>query len=140
MEVPPAAEEDTDALKLLKFIWGYASRKLSMDEIYKLLVDPPTDHVNDVREQYSRILFVAAEMGNTRFIVELLRTFPELLTKLDKEGHTIFISYSCYASSSRYLQPVICDRFNEAQCMHRSRHDGQQYASFSWEIFKEGNN
>ncbi|KAJ0764275.1 putative ankyrin repeat-containing domain, PGG domain, ankyrin repeat-containing domain superfamily [Helianthus annuus] len=38
----------------------------------------------------SRILFVAAEAGNTRFIVELLRTYPNLMLHTNYNGHTIF--------------------------------------------------
>ncbi|GJX30644.1 putative RNA-directed DNA polymerase [Tanacetum coccineum] len=37
-----------------------------------------------------RILFVAAERGNTRFIVECLRTYPDLIFDKNDDGLTIF--------------------------------------------------
>lgn len=35
-------------------------------------------------------LFVAAALGNTKYLVELLRLSPELMWKKDDNGHTIF--------------------------------------------------
>ncbi|KAM0042748.1 putative ankyrin repeat-containing domain, PGG domain, ankyrin repeat-containing domain superfamily [Helianthus debilis subsp. tardiflorus] len=72
-----AAEEDTYALKLLETIWGHATRTMNLDDIELMLTE-------------SRILFVAARAGNTRFIVELLRTYPNLMLRKDAEGRTIF--------------------------------------------------
>ncbi|MFS7960584.1 putative ankyrin repeat-containing domain, PGG domain, ankyrin repeat-containing domain superfamily [Helianthus anomalus] len=72
-----AAEEDTYALKLLQTIWGHATRTMNLDDIEHML-------------RKSRILFVAAEAGNTRFIVELLRTYPNLMLHKNDRGRTIF--------------------------------------------------
>ncbi|GKD58766.1 ankyrin repeat-containing protein [Tanacetum coccineum] len=38
----------------------------------------------------SRVLFVAAELGNTEFIVELIRKYPDLIWKKDDRNHSIF--------------------------------------------------
>ncbi|GJU85364.1 ankyrin repeat-containing domain, PGG domain protein [Tanacetum coccineum] len=38
----------------------------------------------------SRTLFIAAEMGNTKFIVELIRQYPDLIWKVNDNNQTIF--------------------------------------------------
>ncbi|CAH1440987.1 unnamed protein product [Lactuca virosa] len=38
----------------------------------------------------SRVLFVAAEMGNTEFLVELIRQYPDLIWKTNDNEQTIF--------------------------------------------------
>ncbi|GKD34307.1 ankyrin repeat-containing domain, PGG domain protein, partial [Tanacetum coccineum] len=38
----------------------------------------------------SRVLFVAAEVGNTTFLVELIRQYPDLIWKVDDNNQTIF--------------------------------------------------
>ncbi|XP_071735328.1 uncharacterized protein [Rutidosis leptorrhynchoides] len=43
------------------------------------------------KETYSsRILFIAAEMGNTTFLVELIRRYPDLIWKVNDNNQTIF--------------------------------------------------
>ncbi|GJX42086.1 ankyrin repeat-containing domain, PGG domain protein [Tanacetum coccineum] len=42
------------------------------------------------RTHPSRILFVAAKMGNTRFVIELIRQYPDLIWKLDDKHRSIF--------------------------------------------------
>ncbi|KAK1432566.1 hypothetical protein QVD17_09463 [Tagetes erecta] len=42
------------------------------------------------RTYSSRILFVAAEMGNTTFLVELIRLYPDLIWKVNDNNQTIF--------------------------------------------------
>nr|GEU67025.1 ankyrin repeat-containing protein [Tanacetum cinerariifolium] len=76
--VQSAAKEDTDALKLLKIIWRRVCETMYIDEIEVMMKGPP------------RILFVAAERGNTRFIVECLRTYPDLMFDKNDDGLTIF--------------------------------------------------
>ncbi|GJY31739.1 ankyrin repeat-containing protein [Tanacetum coccineum] len=78
MKVKPAAEEDTDALKLMKIIWRNVCETADFEEIEDLLKGPP------------RILFVAAERGNARFIAEVLRTYPDLMFDENEDGLTIF--------------------------------------------------
>ncbi|KAL9995770.1 putative ankyrin repeat-containing domain, PGG domain, ankyrin repeat-containing domain superfamily [Helianthus debilis subsp. tardiflorus] len=38
----------------------------------------------------SRVLFVAAEVGNTKFIVELIRMYPDLIWKVNENNQSIF--------------------------------------------------
>ncbi|KAI3690957.1 hypothetical protein L2E82_49170 [Cichorium intybus] len=45
---------------------------------------------NQVTQYPSRILFVAAKSGNTRFIIHLLKSYPDLALKVDDNGQTIF--------------------------------------------------
>ncbi|KAM0042389.1 putative ankyrin repeat-containing domain, PGG domain, ankyrin repeat-containing domain superfamily [Helianthus debilis subsp. tardiflorus] len=89
MKVQHEAEEDTDALKLLKTIWGHVTRTMCFNEIEDMLNKPPTFSTETILKS-SRILPVAAERGNTRFIVELLRTYPDLMLYLNEDGLTIF--------------------------------------------------
>ncbi|KAF5780046.1 putative ankyrin repeat-containing domain superfamily [Helianthus annuus] len=47
--------------------------------------------MGNARKTYSsRILFVAAEMGNTVFIVELIRLYPDLIWKVNDNNQSIF--------------------------------------------------
>ncbi|PWA65410.1 ankyrin repeat-containing domain, PGG domain protein [Artemisia annua] len=80
--VQPAAEEDTDAMKLLKIIWKHVCETKNLNEIKNILKRPP--------EPFKPILFVAAERGNTRFIAEVLRMYPDLMFDKNENRHTIF--------------------------------------------------
>ncbi|KAK1415643.1 hypothetical protein QVD17_31428 [Tagetes erecta] len=78
VKVEPAAEVQTDGLKLLKFIWGHVARTMHLGESDQSV------------QMLASILFVAAESGNTYFIVELLRTYPHLMFSANMDGHTLF--------------------------------------------------
>ncbi|KAI7745500.1 hypothetical protein M8C21_028963, partial [Ambrosia artemisiifolia] len=96
MKLQPVAEEVTDALELLKLIWGHATRTMNLDEIEVMLKGPPT-LLDDGTIQYnSRLLFVAAEMGNTRFIVELLRTYPDLMLNRNEDGLPVGVGLTIF--------------------------------------------
>ncbi|KAD2804932.1 hypothetical protein E3N88_38309 [Mikania micrantha] len=91
MKTQLVAEEDTnDALKLLKIIWGHATKKIRNDEIEDMLKRPPTFSPDGTIPNSFGILHVAAKMGNTRFIVELIRTYPDLMLLEHEDGLTIF--------------------------------------------------
>ncbi|KAM0042383.1 hypothetical protein Hdeb2414_s0010g00329231 [Helianthus debilis subsp. tardiflorus] len=90
MKVQPTAKEDTNALKLLKTVWGHAPRTMCFDEIEDMLSRPPTLLANATVLESSGILPVAAEMGNARFIVTLLRTYPNLMLYKNEDGLTMF--------------------------------------------------
>nr|XP_043613887.1 uncharacterized protein LOC122585830 isoform X1 [Erigeron canadensis] len=78
IKVGAADEDDTkDAVELLKTVWKEIIRTVPKNEII-------------IRIANSGALFVAAEKGNTRFIVELLRAFPGLIWSKNIESHTIF--------------------------------------------------
>ncbi|KAM0014863.1 putative PGG domain, ankyrin repeat-containing domain superfamily [Helianthus debilis subsp. tardiflorus] len=49
-----------------------------------------TSQVGSKRNYSSRVLFIAAEMGNTQFIVELLRLYPDLIWKVNDNNQSIF--------------------------------------------------
>ncbi|KAJ0764257.1 putative ankyrin repeat-containing domain, PGG domain, ankyrin repeat-containing domain superfamily [Helianthus annuus] len=73
-------EEDTDALKVLEIIWERATKTMDFKEIQSMLKVSTS----------SRILFDAARSGNTRFIVEVLRRYPDLIFETIEDGITIF--------------------------------------------------
>ncbi|KAL4568147.1 hypothetical protein LXL04_023753 [Taraxacum kok-saghyz] len=53
--------------------------------------NPGGPQVQNLPKNYSfRILFAAAEMGNTGFLVELLRQYPDLIWRKNHNNHTIF--------------------------------------------------
>ncbi|KAK1410504.1 hypothetical protein QVD17_37041 [Tagetes erecta] len=45
---------------------------------------------NTMKTHPSRILFVAAEMGNVTFVVELIRQYPDLIWKVNDDNQSIF--------------------------------------------------
>ncbi|KAI3742245.1 hypothetical protein L1987_59925 [Smallanthus sonchifolius] len=46
---------------------------------------------SSLKESYSsRVVFVAAEMGNAKFLVELIRQYPDLIWKVNDNGLSIF--------------------------------------------------
>nr|XP_043617636.1 uncharacterized protein LOC122589408 isoform X1 [Erigeron canadensis] len=131
-------EKDSEALQLLRIIWGNIAKKpkKEIDDIIRGPPDGPkkedrlpygredqtlhllkliSDNVvkmpseiqrltagssgtikrapsmGNARKTYSsRILFVAAEMGNTKFIVELIRKYPDLIWKVNDNNQSIF--------------------------------------------------
>lgn len=59
MKMRSTEKMDTDALKLLRFIWRYIIRRMPKDEVADMLNGPPT-YLDDGTKQYpSRMLFVA---------------------------------------------------------------------------------
>lgn len=65
------------ALELVKYSWKEVLL-LNDSQIGNLLRSP------------SRPLFVAAELGNFEFIVELIQSYPDLIWKVDEESRSIF--------------------------------------------------
>ncbi|XP_076896419.1 uncharacterized protein LOC143549402 [Bidens hawaiensis] len=90
IKVQPTAEEDSDAMKILKIIWGHATRTMNIDEIEDMLRGSPTSLADGTIQYSSKILFVAAEYGNAEFIVELLQTYPDLVLDTNEDGLSIF--------------------------------------------------
>ncbi|KAJ9557458.1 hypothetical protein OSB04_012072 [Centaurea solstitialis] len=92
-----APEKKSEALQLLRIIWKNIAEqpKSVIDDIIrgrpdssKSTVTPPTGNAN--RKYSSRILFVAAETGNTKFVVELIRQYPDLIWKVNDDNQSIF--------------------------------------------------
>ncbi|KAK3006993.1 hypothetical protein RJ639_014045 [Escallonia herrerae] len=65
------------SLNLVKYLWRQVL--LSGDS-----------QIGDVLRSPSRPLFVAAEFGNFEFIVELIRSYPDLIWKVDEQSRSIF--------------------------------------------------
>ncbi|XP_035846284.1 uncharacterized protein LOC110942046 isoform X6 [Helianthus annuus] len=81
-------EKESEALQLLKIIWKSIAT-MAKTEIADIIRGPPLG-LGAIKSYPSRVLFVAAKMGNTRFIVELIRSYPDLIWKQDDKGKTIF--------------------------------------------------
>ncbi|XP_024978192.1 ankyrin repeat-containing protein NPR4-like isoform X3 [Cynara cardunculus var. scolymus] len=80
-------EKERKALLLLRIILNEIL-KLPKAEIDDLIRGPPED---DTKQKYpSRLLFLAAEMGNTAFIVEFIRQYPHLALELNDDNYSIF--------------------------------------------------
>ncbi|KAI3505006.1 hypothetical protein L1887_26852 [Cichorium endivia] len=79
-------DEGNQAMKLLRIIWGNIMKlpKAKIDDILRGRPDEITNKYS------SRVLFVAAEMGNTAFIVELIRQYPEQVLALNDNKQSIF--------------------------------------------------
>ncbi|KAL7613387.1 hypothetical protein Lser_V15G07137 [Lactuca serriola] len=92
----PASDTD-QTLQLLQKISQNTSRKHDESGIInKGHAATTTNNTNvalkeNARPKYSsRILFVAAEMGNTRFVIELIRLYPDIIWKLNDDNQSIF--------------------------------------------------
>ncbi|KAJ0807614.1 putative ankyrin repeat-containing domain-containing protein [Helianthus annuus] len=99
-------EKESEALQLLKLIWGIVA-KMPKNDIVDILQGPRVRVQNknkgeaipksEIAKGYttewsypSRVLFLATKMGNMRFIIELIRSNPDLIWKQDDKGNTIF--------------------------------------------------
>ncbi|KAI3821760.1 hypothetical protein L1987_09332 [Smallanthus sonchifolius] len=82
-------EKESEALLLLRIIWEKIA-KMPKSEIDDIIRGPPLKVGNTVKGYPSRVLFLAAKMGNSRFIIELIRSYPDLIWKQDDKGKTIF--------------------------------------------------
>lgn len=99
VRVPGTSVKESEAMKLLKIIWKNIM-KMPKVEIDNLLRGPYDKIMKDgklvlnmkdgKRTYSSRILFVAAEMGNAKFVVELIRQYPDLIWKLNDNNQSIF--------------------------------------------------
>ncbi|GJT31210.1 ankyrin repeat-containing protein [Tanacetum coccineum] len=73
-------EKKNNALEIVRTIWKRIVKK-SKKQIDHIIRGPSTRKDNKTTHP-SRMLFVAAEMGNTTFIIELIRYYPDLIWKL----------------------------------------------------------
>ncbi|KAI3696644.1 hypothetical protein L6452_29086 [Arctium lappa] len=78
----------SEAMQLLKTIWtNIVERpKAEVDKILK----GPGSLINGKLTYSSPILFVATKMGNTEFVVELIREYPGLIWKKNDNNQSIF--------------------------------------------------
>ncbi|KVH87673.1 Ankyrin repeat-containing protein [Cynara cardunculus var. scolymus] len=85
-------EKESDALQLLRVIWQKIAI-MPKNEIDDIIRGPPGEvrvPGGRIKGYPSRVLFLAAKMGNTRFILELIRSYPDIIWKVDDKGQTIF--------------------------------------------------
>ncbi|CAH1437140.1 unnamed protein product [Lactuca virosa] len=89
----PAFDKIDEALQLLKLI---SDNIVNIPvEIRNIIKGPVARNLEglagNVRKKYSsRVLFVATEVGNTRFVVELIRLYPDLAWKVNDNNQSIF--------------------------------------------------
>ncbi|KAK1355208.1 PGG domain-containing protein [Heracleum sosnowskyi] len=87
------AEKTCQALEIVQIVWGEVV-KLTDEEISNIIRGPPeiikVKDVDRFMGYQSRVLFVAAALGNTRFLIELIQLCPELIWKIDDNNRTIF--------------------------------------------------
>ncbi|KAJ0789352.1 putative ankyrin repeat-containing domain-containing protein [Helianthus annuus] len=86
-------EKESEALQLLKLIWEKVITKMSKFDIDCILRGPSVKIAKGYTTEWSspsRVLFLAPKMGNMRFIIELIRSNPDLIWKQDDKGNTIF--------------------------------------------------
>nr|GEW19134.1 hypothetical protein [Tanacetum cinerariifolium] len=88
------AEKESQALKFLRTIWQKIAifPKTDIDVIFR---GPPVQK-GDVTTYPLRVFFAGAKMGNTRFIIELIQLYPDLVWQLNDKEQTIFhIAVKC---------------------------------------------
>ncbi|XP_024978639.1 protein ACCELERATED CELL DEATH 6-like isoform X1 [Cynara cardunculus var. scolymus] len=83
-----------DLIKLLGMVLTQIM-KLPKVEIDDIIRGPPdettTNTEEDAKQKYSsRLLFHAAEMGNTEFVVEVIRQYPHLALDVNDDNQSIF--------------------------------------------------
>ncbi|GKE13120.1 ankyrin repeat-containing protein, partial [Tanacetum coccineum] len=83
------ADKESEALQLLKILWEKIAIK-PKSEIDDIIRGQPVRQQNGSTKYPSRVLFIAAKMGNWKFIVELIKSYPDLIWKQDDKGQTIF--------------------------------------------------
>ncbi|KAM0053725.1 putative ankyrin repeat-containing domain, PGG domain, ankyrin repeat-containing domain superfamily [Helianthus debilis subsp. tardiflorus] len=80
--------KESKATPLLRLLWGRIMKRRK-DVIDEILRGPMV--VENNKETYpSQILFIAAEINNTKFLVELIREYHDLIWKRNDDGQTIF--------------------------------------------------
>ncbi|KAM0053726.1 putative ankyrin repeat-containing domain, PGG domain, ankyrin repeat-containing domain superfamily [Helianthus debilis subsp. tardiflorus] len=80
---------ESDATPLLRLLWKRIMDENPKDVIDKILRGPVLK-VYNVETYPSQVLFIAAKMNNTQFLVELIREYPDLIWKTNDDGQTIF--------------------------------------------------
>ncbi|PWA49049.1 Ankyrin repeat-containing protein [Artemisia annua] len=88
LKVGPA-DKESEALQLLRILWKNIATK-PKSEIDDIIRGQPVRLPNGSTKYPSRVLFIAAKMGNYKFIIELIKSYPDLIWKQDDKGQTIF--------------------------------------------------
>ncbi|KAL4569643.1 hypothetical protein LXL04_025285 [Taraxacum kok-saghyz] len=80
---------ESEAMQVLKKVWEIISI-MPRKEIDDIIRGPPFVSIVRGKTYPSRVLFVAAKSGNTRFILHLFQSYPDLAWRVDDHGQTIF--------------------------------------------------
>ncbi|XP_022038462.1 uncharacterized protein LOC110941148 [Helianthus annuus] len=85
-------EKEREALQLLRIIWRKIAKmsKTDIDDIIRGTGVTHTTKEGTTIKHPSRVLFLAAKKGNTPFIIELIRLYPDIIWKQDDKKKTIF--------------------------------------------------
>nr|XP_043634203.1 uncharacterized protein LOC122605342 [Erigeron canadensis] len=76
------SDKKNQAQRIQRAIYDHV---INMDKERKKIINKPA------KDAYSkRVLFIAAETGNTNFLVELIRLYPDLIWKVNDNNQTIF--------------------------------------------------
>nr|XP_043638584.1 uncharacterized protein LOC122609701 [Erigeron canadensis] len=90
---PGHVKKDSDVEQLLKIIWGKVAimPKKDVDDIIRgpSMEVKTKEGVRKTMYPY-RVLFLAAKKGNTKFIIELIQSYPDLIWKQDDKKLSIF--------------------------------------------------
>nr|XP_043617607.1 uncharacterized protein LOC122589381 isoform X2 [Erigeron canadensis] len=85
-------KEQQETLLLLRTISDNIARMPT--KIFNLFKGPPDEKAatwKDTKPKYSsRVLFLAAEMGNTAFVAEVIRQYPHLVREVNDNNQSIF--------------------------------------------------
>ncbi|PWA92138.1 ankyrin repeat-containing domain, PGG domain protein [Artemisia annua] len=94
---PATSEKEDQVLRLEKLISEHiAKMHVETQNVIRVPAETTSKHPNVpstgkvIRTYPDRKLFVAAEMGNTKFLVELIRQYPDLIWKVNDDNLTIF--------------------------------------------------
>ncbi|KAF5769035.1 putative ankyrin repeat-containing domain, PGG domain, ankyrin repeat-containing domain superfamily [Helianthus annuus] len=97
-----AYEKESKALQVLKIIWEDIAKRPrnEIDSILRGLDDPVVDSDSSAdsqrgknshtRHYSSQVMFIATEKGNTTFLAELIRRYPDLICKVNDNNMSIF--------------------------------------------------
>ncbi|PWA56745.1 ankyrin repeat-containing domain, PGG domain protein [Artemisia annua] len=85
-------KETQEAIHLLRTISeNIAKMPAQIFSLFKKPGNETTTGMNNGNQKYSsRVLFLAAETGNTAFVVEVLQKFPDLVEEVNDNGQSIF--------------------------------------------------
>ncbi|CAI9272255.1 unnamed protein product [Lactuca saligna] len=140
-------EKGSTALELLTIMWQNIAMK-SKKEIDVILRGTPVTLPGNAKKKYSsQIPFVAAERGNTRFVIELIRLYPDLIWKVNDTNQSIFhtaaehrhmdIYNLLYEIGSKRNQITLLKDANENNMLHlvgksakKKRHEDVSGAAF----------
>nr|KAJ0221656.1 hypothetical protein LSAT_V11C200077290 [Lactuca sativa] len=140
-------EKGSTALELLTIMWQNIAMK-SKKEIDVILRGTHVTLPGNAKKKYpSQIPFVAAERGNTRFVIELIRLYPDLIWKVNDTNQSIFhtaaehrhmdIYNLLYEIGSKRNQITLLKDANENNMLHlvgksakKKRHEDVSGAAF----------